>query len=1166
MKNLLNTYLALIAYLVACKTTIIEAANDVEPPFPQVISPLQMNRHRIHIVSESVSDKFGYETYEELVDLDEGKDTIIVNNKVGHHVTHIDGANNLIFRYKPYTCTAISTSELELEMTDSLWTKKYSMKIKDTTTTKEMHLYGVTALWMNAAEKAKSYSASNMVYSASKDVFKAAHKWSVKDDENKVQIHLYFIDNSARSTGTKLSLEMIQVESLVSMKIVQTMNILSFEYSFSDSYDSMMRVPVGYGCINSEVTSKALLEFPNLESLYLGPLLANSHKIQLEATATKYEETNDGIKRSSDTISYEIAHTSSDYDSSFGRRGLQLIRHRDMKRDIKIISNYQFNVQYKIDMRKGTCELSNMGRNNDFNVQVEQLSLEFNNGLKLAIQIETFKAIFVNTDEFYFIGRSKQTQIEYLYFEKTTDQIFNGRKSRIIRTYSTNRALAGEVRLESVTIWVFDDKFENILESYHLNVIDAITLNSYSDVPRIFDVSEECYLNNENMVAGRDYVWYELHYPVPSRYSEVVSSRAMALKEMIHLRFSSAGYDFFLAPRMELMFEDTGFILRVLQLDIPSLVYLYDLKEGTKLNIDATLGDADDLTVDLNHCTDLCRLSNCKTMSYCENDHHCLISKSLPDNDKRKLIKEKSCVTYKRPTLSLLETENDKEFSKIMDSKLHRVIGRLQHQDYDAISVPKMPDELCYPRTETGISDDAYKQIHESYLVELYEFLKTSGHRIPMLTFTMNIEGSLLILMPNKFELEQDPLNEFSLTDKDSPLIDDSLDSTGNIVAPFHEGLSMHRFKIHSFNGASKDSARLFTGLNYDQCSLACVDSRCSSFSYCSHRQECVITDIYTIGEAMNNIIEMDSDCMIMQRDFLSKFNRFQNVFRPNIYKKSLNAFNPSECAHSCVIETGFDCLAFDFCSIDSSKSTSNQLDTCLLLEDRQIYTGIGNAQKGTSSANKPTNGDSKQSTGATGCDHYSRSYLADFLRIEYRQIDNSEMLKLKTSVTEGHSVDQCADECVNELTDCTAFQFCFDPDIREGAMQKCTFIESKPEGTNDDKSRDVVVDEKNGGKVVKASKLFVPNENCHVFSLRHDASEAHLRDLALNGTTKEEMEANEERNKEMSSGLSIGGGILLYLSVTVIFAAIGCGIVMIKHHNDYVRQRIERIQILLGI
>lgn len=1153
MDNLL--YILLVANFLLCLQTI-KAANDIEPPFPQIISPLQVNKHRLHIVSESVSEKGGYETFEEFVDLDEGKNTIVRYNKVERQVTHVDGMNNLLFQYKPYTCAAVTPNEVELELANSLWVKKFSINSGDTT--KEMHLFGVTALWMNAAEKAKSYSTSNLIYSASKDVYKSAHKWSVKDDENKFQTHLYFIDNSARSNGNKLSLEMIQIESLVSMKIVQTMNILSFEYSFSDSDDSLMRVPVGYGCINSEVTSKALTEFPNLETLYLGPLIEDSHKIQLEATATKFEQTNEGVQRSSDTISYEIAHTSPNYWQ--GDKGLQLIRHRDTKKDVKIISNYQFNVEYRIDMRKGTCELSNMAKYGDAN-QGEQLSLEFNNGLKLAIQVETFKDIFVNTDGFFFIARAKK-QIEYLYFEKTTDKMFGGRNSRIIRTYSTNQAATGEVRLESVTIWVFDDTFENIIESYHLNVIDAMTLNGILDVPRTFDISEECYLNNENMVPGKDYVWFELHYPVSARYNQVLASKAMELKRLFRFRFIGLGSNLFLAPRMEIMFEDTGFILRVLQIDVPSLSYLYELKEGTILSIDKTSGDAEDLTVDLNHCTDLCRLSNCKAMSYCENDHLCLISNSLPDNDKHKMVKNKSCMTYKRPVLNLMDKENDKEFENIEQSRLQRVVGELQHQDYDAISVPKAPDELSYPRGETGIDDATYKKISQSYGEELSKFFETSGHRSRMLIITTVIEEATVILMPNKFELEQDPLNEFTLADKDSSLVDD-LDSSGKTVVPFHEGLTMHRFKIHAFNEGEKNT-RSFIGLNYDQCALACVDSRCSSFSFCTHRQECVLTDIYTIGDSMNNIIEVDSDCMIMQRDFLSKFNKFQNVIRPDFYKSSSNAFNPTECAHSCVIETGFNCLAFDFCSTDSSKSSS-QINNCFLLEDRQIFTGIGSLQKdNNSSAIKQTNGDFK--TGATGCDHYSRSYLADFLRIEYRQMDDKEMLKLKTSVTEGHSVDQCADECVNQLNDCTAFQFCFDPDVREGAMQKCTFIESKPEAANDGIGNDVVLDEKDGFRVVKASKLFVPNGNCHVFSLRHDASEAHLRELALNGMTKEEMEANEERKKVLSSGLSVGGGVLLYLSVTVIFAAIGCGMVLIKHHNHYVGQKIERIQLLLGI
>lgn len=1126
---------------------LTKAASDVEPAFPQIISPLQINQHKIHIVSESVSENSGYETNEELVDLDEGKNTFIVTNKNGHSVLHIDGINDLIFRYKPYTCIGLTANEFELPGKEKFWSKRYSMKDRDGQT-KEMHLYGITAIWMNAAERAKSYSSENMVYSASKDLFKRAHKWTIKDDDEKFQVHLYFIDNSSRNSGTKLTLEMIQFESLQTMKMVQTLNVLSFEYSFSDSYDSLMRVPVGYGCMNSEITSKALTQFPTMDSLDLGQLLEASHKIDLEATATKFEQTNEGVKRSSDTLSYQIAHTNA--YNAFNNKGLQLIRQRDSKQDVKTIFNYQFNVEYKIDMRKGSCELRNMGKRDTD--RSERISLLFNNGLRLAMDIKSFKDTFVSTDGFFFIGRSRNV-IEYLYFEKTTDKIFeDGRNARVIRTYSTNQAVTGQVKLESVTIWVFDRNYDNIVESYHLNVLDVESLENLVEVPKTFDISEECYLNNEKMVQGKDYVWYELHYPVPTLYQQAISRKTMEIKNNIYTRFAFEGCNFFLMPRMEFIFEDTGFILRILQLDIPSIPLLYDLNEGTCLSKDVTQGDVEDLAVDLDHCADLCRLSNCKTMSYCEQEHTCLLSTYLPDTDKHKLNKNRSCKTYFQPTDSA-------DFDRILASKLQRVVSDLQHQDYGPIALPKMPDELSYPRSETGVDDQTYAKIMFDYLSEVRNFISKEGNKLPMLSLSVNAEGVLVILLPNKFELEQDPLSEFTLTDKDSSL--DDPDSATNSKPPFHEGLSMHRYKVNAFNEAAQKNSRLFTGLTYDQCSLACVDARCSSFSYCMHRQECIITDIYSIGESMNNMIEVDSDCMIAQRDFVSKFNRFQNVYRPNVYAKSLSALNPSECAHSCVIETNFKCLAFDFCSSDTS--STNKLDSCLLLEDRQIYTGIESTQKASKSTT-PSKDSKKQQNVSTGCDHYSRSYLADFLRIEYRQIDDVEMFKLKTSLIEGRSVDQCADKCVNEITDCTAFQFCFDPDVKEGAMQTCIMIESKPENSD---SNQVVVDEKNGGEVIKTtSKLFVSNRNCHVFALRRDTSEAHLRDLALNGMTNEEFQEEEKRKKNSDSGMSLGGVTLLYFSVTFVFAAIGCGIVMLKHHNELVRQKIERIQLLLGI
>ena len=198
----------------------------------------------------------------------------------------------------------------------------------------------------------------------------------------------------------------------------------------------------------------------------------------------------------------------------------------------------------------------------------------------------------------------------------------------------------------------------------------------------------------------------------------------------------------------------------------------------------------------------------------------------------------------------------------------------------------------------------------------------------------------------------------------------------------------------------------------------------------------------------------------------------------------------------------------------------------------------------------------------STRCDHYSRSYLADFTRIEYRKIDDGQFNKLKTTLFEGHSVDRCAKLCAGELIHCTAFQFCSDPSS-SGPMQSCTMIESKPTGDPNDYR--VVVSRNENGEIVSEGRFFKPDENCHLFSLRRDSSEAHLRELALGSMTKEEYEADKEA-KIRSNGISLGGAIVLYFGVTSLFASLAFGVCYAKNNNEYIRQKIERVQLLLHI
>lgn len=1162
--------------LSAADTSPNSAPNSQPPPFPRLDDPDRISLQQIHITSESVSDGVGYQTLEEYTDFENGKSALVEVDKEGTKVTFINAQDNLIYQYVPYICQLVLPSEILKLGMDGIWTKLVKVDDKSSKNVKgeplkQMHLYGVAALWLNAADLQKTYQSTELVYSASRDMHVKAHKWTVEDQRFNQLIHLYFLAHE----NSKPSLEMIQIESKETLSIVRTINLLSVDFVIPESvYDTVLQVPVGFGCASEMRSSDlALVQYPQLKSLYLsGPLLAHSHRLELEVTATKYPEGDaiDSTSAKSDTINIEMVHTNigTHFSGIF-----QMVRQKSSTQNTKVIIDHTLKVQQKIDMRTGSCEITNiLGAISDkaglFEEETAQLTITFSNGLTLSLSPEYVKKILVDLDDFHYVKTVSQgsDSLQYLYFEQASELRFNGHQTRIVRVYSLSQPM-GTVELESVTIWTFDSTERHLMESYHLNVIDAIDLESdIQETVKLFDVSEECYLNNEQMKINRDYAWLEVFYPLVSAQGNLLAPMENQVKMMIlsnFLRLSQVSIT--RIPKIEVMLEETGMIVRLLLLDIPSPDLAYDMIIGSTIELDPSKGEVEQLAVDLRHCADYCKLNLCASMSYCSSDHTCLVSRrAFGSGSDNKLVRNAECKTFVLPGANYgIEPE------LFLQLSLHRIVSDMQHTDYQSIDIPQMPEELIYPQSETGIDDKKLADITSSYSRQVIDFLKERYSILPTLALLLLHNKGLFILIPSKVQLEQDPLELFGLAgdqslDQENPNVQLADIGLQTSTSAFREGLNFRRFNKAALaelnNGdTTRYLAQPYIGISYDQCALACIDGRCSSFSYCKHREECIITNIYNLNSLGEDALEKNLDCFISQRNFVAKFDKFQNVYRPNSYKSSSEAINPSECAHTCMVESNFNCLAFDYC--EAGKDLKQPM--CFYQEKRALQSkqegSFLPASASSAAGTKPTQ------DRVTGCDHYSRSYLADFIRIEYRQVEKSALDKMKTSVFEGKSVDQCAELCAIELSDCSAFQLCLNTDPSAVAMQTCTMIQSKPEGAQGD-DLEAVLDDSNQ-RVIRAGKLLTSNQNCHVFSLRPDSNEAHLRDLVMSSLTTKELEDEiNDKVKPSKGGLSVGGAIFLYLSMTLVFAAVGCGILLMRQHNSFVAAKIERIQVLLGL
>lgn len=1128
---------------------------EPEPAFPSLIDTA--NRPRIHITSESFDANYGYETIEEYIDLEIGKATYTSSTKQGHRTTFIDSTTQTIYRYKPYTCLMLKQSELISAGEVGVWSKVVkvyggapsdrdpSSSSKD----RELHLYEVAAVWMNAADMPKVYSKSSVVYSSGKDMFLPAHRWTV-DNGASGKVHLFFIESSINSKTAndnepqQLSLEMIQEE--FEGKIKRTINILSVDYYIPmDIYETLLQVPLGYGCKPDNKPA----DFEAKQQIINAPNRQKPNRLRMEATATKFETgaTTQDDKKSTDTISIDLLVKSFDQSES----SVQMVRQRNSQKDIKVVTDYLLRVQYSIDLRRGTCLLSHAA---SWQANQDKFSVEFNNGLQIGFDQIALSELFDSNPSCQVIKINDRGKPVEFVFEECLGQRVFGKLARIMKKYSLRRDEPESLNLESVTVWVLDDKMSaaSLVESYHFYIVENDIITDRLELTRLFDVSEECYLNNDLMKYGRDYAWIELTYPMASRQLDTLASHSHELKERILQQCRLLFDSLMRMPRVELMFTDSAAIIRLLLLDEPSLIYMWD-SYPQKALVQTTTGTLQETTVDEMHCADLCRLHGCMAMSYCTDNYVCLINTSrlkLTVLDEQ-LRRDSTCTAYGPPAGG-----KDIPFQENMKENLHYIISWLQQEDLASIELPKMPDELLYPQSVTGLSDHDMVKKQAEYINAVYLKLEELDKFLPTLTMMFALEGSMLFMVPSKFELEQDPLAEFSLNSQES--IEDALPDNQLTSAPaFHEGLPLYRYKLSAFRDTEQPlDAHQYVGLSYDQCALACADGRCSSFSYCKHRQDCMITNVYNLEQAKRDgQIVQDSDCFIAQRDFLSKFNEFANVLRPSVYKKTSPAHNPTECAHSCVVESDFNCLAFDFCR--GGQQTAND---CYYLDSRIIYTGSSNGSTPTGRSATTTKID-KTLKQPTGCSHYSRSYLAEFTRIAYRQVNESQLIKLKTTIFGGQSVDKCADICLNELADCTAFEFCFNPDAKDGPKQQCTMIESRPDGQD---AREFRIVQDSEGNIVEQGKFFTTSVDCHVFALRRDTSEAHMRDVALESLSPAEAKARGNQAGG-GGGMTLGSALMLYLTTTAMFAVIGCGLVLVKHHSPYFSDRYDRFKALFG-
>lgn len=978
---------------------------------------------------------------------------------------NFDNINKWYFMYSPYSCTPIDVSQHRWDGPDSF-------------------PYGLALLWNEVRDEKFTQEDEN------NDA-----KWKFIIDEYKIK--LVFIAKDMRG-ASKPTIDLVEVYSEDGKTLIKTIRILHISYLSSSD---LLRIPLGYGCRTGlRLTS-------NVEA----PSMIHA-EFEVSATAFTYDKSNTPIPsaRKSDLASIEILKDD--------EQRIQMIRRRNSTHDIKSIIDQSRSLAYRLDERRGTCEISHFcsDSNDPIDDQYHRVcmrserTLSFSNDLKLPLEPNMIKKLIETPDGYvsiYNITLDDQRSYQFYETEWDANNLWPGKPAIVTRKYDEYPNLL------SVTLRVLSPEKDRIEALYHMNKLNFRldkNINSYDNIEwaKHFDVSDQCYLENDNAIQNKDYAWFKFTYYLESSIIMGIMRRHLEFKTFIYdqlmEQFKLYGLTMMRIPKVELIpnLPNSELVIRVLILDNPSPLEAYE--QSNRICIDKSKDSKaiEDTARDLRHCSDICREHHCQVFSYNYKSLSCIITTSERTN----YISQNDYISY----FNEGSIDYGANLAKIKSILEHRAILKYALDT----GIPPRPDILKRPPDTSELSLEEYKDLAENYWKSVMEYLEKFGSESKLMVFREITDTSYENhLFPGNLLIEEDPFSEFNIGYTNEEGQAERLS--------FHHGLSGYTYRWNP-NGRSGQYSRI----SQDQCELACIDSKCSSYSYCSRptQELCIITDIYEINQVIENqtLIEKRSDCSLMQRDLIYKFNKFENVIRSNNPKQTV-ALNPNECAHKCFEDD--ECLAFDYCNV-------NGVNECLLLATRDIYTGNNDGIDWQRKSEHPT-----------GCDHYSRSYLADFSsRFKYKQIKSDKLERITEYKIEGQTSDQCADKCIKD-TNCDTFQICFPGGIApidEEDHQRCWFIDY-------DRIHEKIEDTD-----------YETGVNCHVYNLLPEVKRTRSRTVFPDAS-----EIDDGKNK---SGLTILGGLGLYLGVTLLMATLGCGFILLRHNNERFRQGIERAQIFLRL
>lgn len=904
---------------------------------------------------------------------------LIADNKRTTFLTY--GKTGEMFLYRPYSCEQINETRPELQDLARLFLG-YPI---DQSNEKGKLVYGIGPLWL----RTKSIPSTNSFSEASNperslSYLSNLNQYTISFLDKTIEFKLRYYFSTAISEFVD-TIEWVENKS-GGDKVTASSRIT---YSQLDPLvDAPFKLPVGYGCVRASESNKPLID-TGLIILHDG----SPNQAFFDITTSIPI---DG--KGHDWMSYRYSVDVLKGMSALEVKGqpklpylvtLQQGRDLDTSR-VKRVKKVWWAPGQSVDYNVYTMDLNSNQCDVEFTNTTEFIDLIFPyNNLDMSgvrLSVELLSKLFSDTSSYHLIDEGDYTSAKLfknLILERRFDQISLAHGSEPVWVSVVKKISTYSQYMEPVVEPEKD--YLTLLNDYQSTLTIFFFTPNYAELQgkAVIDLISDhdvdfSYLMEETNVSPcfgpEQHSDIIIKYPIDSvEVFEALQKKERFIKSQVHLDILSRHLPIIpiQVSDVRVNFDLFNLYIELSLLDLP-LTHTYERKRGFYLEYTSKdrIKFIEMLASSVHKCSSYCAHYDCYNFAYNSTSRSCTLGVS------------KAADSFIKPS------DFDSTVYSFVDDLRSTFRKDLPHY----LSANNIVD-LIKEITES-------KEVNEKSIQLSFTGLAPLTVKVP-LKQTDVVESkvpkpSWITLSPSSIESEADNFNELEkidtgLTDGEAAVIN----STGSMKTSY----------IMLFEGREFDqTSTLYEDLTYDECVENSEDFDGRSFSYCESGGRCGLTNLHKEDEIKKRS-KPNLKCNIYSLDYLSKFDRYDDVTLPNKFKQVTGGLNARDCANQCMDQRDFNCQGFYYC-VGLPEQAS---DWCYMTQVH-LTDLVDRSRLGHTSEHK------------YNCDFYSRSYLAQF-DAYYGKAIGTMNDDPNTKVFKGLTAEEYAKMCVQ--SSCLAFDVC---------------------------------------------------------------------------------------------------------------------------------------------